>query len=176
MLAVRCVISSSSSRASTTASSSPCMLITRQSLLVVISTAASAKRCIKFTSSAPYSPESNGLAEIFNKVLFARVRCRLDHFGMDKVMWGDASHHAVHLLNITPSRSLGNITRHEAEYGVVPDVSKLRMFGCVALQRSHIPRSLTTRQCALPTWVTLVTERIVCCCREPTKSYSSRPL
>jgi IS30 family transposase len=32
---------------------------------------------IKFTSSAPFSPESNGLAENFNKVLFARVRCLL---------------------------------------------------------------------------------------------------
>jgi transposase InsO family protein len=67
---------------------------------------------IKFTSSAPYSPESNGLAENFNKVLFARVRCLLDHSGMDKVMWGEAAHHAVHLLNITKSRSLGNITPH----------------------------------------------------------------
>jgi transposase InsO family protein len=34
---------------------------------------------IKFTSSVPYSPESNGLAENFNKVLFARVRYLLDH-------------------------------------------------------------------------------------------------
>jgi transposase InsO family protein len=41
---------------------------------------------IKFTSSAPYSPESNGLAEIFNKVLFARVHCLLDHSGMNKAM------------------------------------------------------------------------------------------
>jgi hypothetical protein len=29
----------------------------------------------KFISPASYSPESNGLAENFNKVLFARVRC-----------------------------------------------------------------------------------------------------
>jgi hypothetical protein len=34
---------------------------------------------IKFTSSVPYSPESNGLTENFNKVLFARVRYLLDH-------------------------------------------------------------------------------------------------
>jgi transposase InsO family protein len=47
---------------------------------------------IKFTSPSPYSPESNGLAENFNKVLFARVRCLLDHSGMDKVMWGEAAH------------------------------------------------------------------------------------
>jgi hypothetical protein len=87
---------------------------------------------IKFISSAPYSSESNGLAENFNKVLFARVRCLLDHSGMDKVIWGEAAHHAVHLLNITPSRSLGNITPHEAAYGVESDVSKLRVLGCVA--------------------------------------------
>jgi hypothetical protein len=87
---------------------------------------------IKFTSSAPYSPESNGLSENFNTVLFARVRFLLDHSGMDKVMLGEAAHHAVHSLNIKPSRSLGNVTPYEAAYGVVPDVSKLRVFGCVA--------------------------------------------
>jgi hypothetical protein len=47
-------------------------------------------------------------------------------------MWGEAAHHAVHLLNVTSSRSLGNIIPHEAAYGVVPDVSKLRVFDCVA--------------------------------------------
>jgi hypothetical protein len=72
------------------------------------------------------------LQKNFNKVLFSRVRFLLDHSGMDKVMWGKAAHHAVHLLNITPSRSLGNITPHEDANGVVPDVSKLRVFGCVA--------------------------------------------
>jgi GAG-pre-integrase domain len=134
------------------------------------------ERGIKFTSSVPHSPESNGLAENVNKVLFARVRCLLDHSGMDKVMPGEGAHHAVHLLNITPSRSLGNITPHEAAYGLVPDVSNLRVFGCVAFATLPIPRSLTTRQCALPTWVTLVTESIVCCCRDPTTRYSSRRL
>jgi hypothetical protein len=97
---------------------------------------------IKFTSSAPYSPESNGLAGNFNKVLFARVSFLLDHSGMDKVMWGEAAHHAVHLLNITPSISLGNITPHEAAYGVVPDVSKLRVFGCVAFATLPHPKNI----------------------------------
>jgi hypothetical protein len=41
---------------------------------------------IKVASSAPNSPESTGLAENFNKVLFARVLCLLDHSGMDKVI------------------------------------------------------------------------------------------
>jgi hypothetical protein len=61
---------------------------------------------------------------------------------MDKVMWGEAAHHAVHLLNITPSRSLGNISPHEAAYGVVPDVSKLRLFGCVAFATLPHPKKL----------------------------------
>jgi hypothetical protein len=61
---------------------------------------------------------------------------------MDKVMWEEAAHHAVHLLNITPSRSLGNITSHEAAYGVVPDVSKLRVFGCVAFATLPHPKKI----------------------------------
>jgi GAG-pre-integrase domain len=101
---------------------------------------------IKFTSSAPYSPESNGLAENFNKVLFARVRCLLDHSGMDKVTWKEAAHHAVHLLNIMPSRSLGNITPHEAAYGVVPDVSKLGEFRCVVFATLTHPKKLDDKE------------------------------
>jgi Reverse transcriptase (RNA-dependent DNA polymerase) len=61
---------------------------------------------------------------------------------MDKVMWGEAVHHAVHLLNITPSRSLGNVTPHEATYGVEPGVSKLRVFGCVAFATLPHPKKL----------------------------------
>jgi hypothetical protein len=64
---------------------------------------------------------------------------------MDKVMWGEAAHHAVHLLNITPSRSIGNITPHEDLYGVVPDVSKLRVFGCVAFATLPHPKNLNDK-------------------------------
>jgi transposase InsO family protein len=102
-------------------------------------------RGIKFTSSAQYSPESNGLAENFNKVLFARVRCLLDNAKMGQVMWGEAAHHAVHLLNITPSRSLGNITPHEAAYGDVPDVSKLRVFDCTVFATLPHPKKLKNK-------------------------------
>jgi IS30 family transposase len=43
------------------------------------------EQVINFTSSAPYSPESNGLAENFNKVVFTRVCCLLDHSGMERL-------------------------------------------------------------------------------------------
>jgi hypothetical protein len=61
---------------------------------------------------------------------------------MDQILWGEAAHHAVHLLKITPSRSLGNITPHEAAYGIVPDISKLRVFGCVAFETLPYPKRL----------------------------------
>jgi Reverse transcriptase (RNA-dependent DNA polymerase) len=64
---------------------------------------------------------------------------------MVKVMWGEAAHHAVHLLNIMPSRSLGSITPHEAAYGVVPDVSKLLVFGCVAFATLQYPKKLVDK-------------------------------
>jgi hypothetical protein len=100
---------------------------------------------IKFTSSAPYSRESNGRAENFNKVLLARVRCLLDHAKMGQVMWEEAAHHAVHLLNITSSRSLGNIAPHEAAYGDVPDVSKLRVFVCAVFATLPHPNKIENK-------------------------------
>jgi transposase InsO family protein len=61
---------------------------------------------IEFTTSAPYSPESNGLADIFNRTLFARVRCMLSHARLSIKLWGEAAHHAVFVLNRTPIRTL----------------------------------------------------------------------
>jgi hypothetical protein len=66
-------------------------------------------------------------------------------FNSFRVMWGEASHHAVHLLNITPSRSIGNITPREAAYGVVPDVSKIRVFGCVPFAPLPHPKKLNDK-------------------------------
>jgi hypothetical protein len=74
--------------------------------------------------------------------MFARVRCLLDQSGIDQVILGEDSHHTVQLLNITPSKSLGNITPREAACGVVPDVSKLRVFGCVAFATLQHPKEL----------------------------------
>jgi hypothetical protein len=88
---------------------------------------------------------------------------------------GEAAHHAVHLLNITLSRSLGNINSHEAAYGVVPDVSKLRVFGYVAFATLPHPKKLDD-EAVRATNLTLGTESIVCCCRDPTTGYLSRPL
>jgi hypothetical protein len=117
-----------------------CMLTTRQSLLVVISIAASASRA----SSLPALRRihRNPTDSQKTSIRFCLLAFVAFHSGIDKVMWEEAAHHAVYLLNITPSRSLGNITPHEDGYGVVPDVSKLRVFGCVAFATLPHPKKL----------------------------------
>jgi hypothetical protein len=52
----------------------------------------------------------------------------------------------VHLLSITPSRSLGNIIPHEAAYGVVPDVGKLSVFGYVAFATLAHPKKVDDKE------------------------------
>jgi transposase InsO family protein len=72
---------------------------------------------IEFTPSAPYSPESNGLAENFNRTLFARVPCMLSHARLSTKLWSEAAQHAVFVMNRTPLRTLGNVTPDEAVCG-----------------------------------------------------------
>jgi hypothetical protein len=160
MLVVRCVISSSSSSASTTASSSPCMLTTGQSLLVVISTAAFA---IKFTGSAPYSPESNGLAEtsirfsLLAFVAFSITLAWIRSFG-EKLPTTPYTYSTSRRQDL-----LAKSLRMKLHMALCLMSASFACLAVSPLQRSHIPRRLTTRQCALPTWVTLVTESIVSC-------------
>jgi hypothetical protein len=123
---------------------------------------------IKSTSNAQYSPESNGIAENFNKVLFARVRCLRDHSEIDTVMWGEYAHHAVHFLTSLRQDLLATSLCMKLHMALCLMSASFACLAVSPLQRSHIPRSLTTRQCALPTWVTMVTENIVCCCRNTT--------
>lgn len=47
-------------------------------------------------------------------------------------LWGEAVTTAVYLLNRCPTSSLDGMTPYEAWYKEKPDVSSLRVFGCVA--------------------------------------------
>ncbi|KAJ1305492.1 hypothetical protein OPQ81_000499 [Rhizoctonia solani] len=46
--------------------------------------------------------------------------------------WGYAILHVAYLWNITPKKSLGGKTPEEIFTGNIPDVSRLRTFGCKA--------------------------------------------
>ncbi|XP_073102473.1 uncharacterized protein [Elaeis guineensis] len=56
---------------------------------------------------------------------------------MPKDFWGEAVNCAVYLLNRCPTKILEGITPQEAWSGYKPNISHLKMFGCIAY--AHIP-------------------------------------
>lgn len=84
-------------------------------------------------ATVAYSPQQNGVAERFNRTLVEKVRSMLFEANAPKRMWCEAVYTGVYLINRSPTTSLkGSVTPAEMWYGVKPDVSKLRIFGCKA--------------------------------------------
>ncbi|CDO76034.1 hypothetical protein BN946_scf184818.g2 [Trametes cinnabarina] len=66
------------------------------------------------------------------------ARTMLQSSGLPNTYWGEACLYAIHIINRTPSRALGDdITPHEAFTGNKPSVAHIRPFGCKAFV--HIP-------------------------------------
>ena len=70
------------------------------------------------------------LAERTNRSLQEIARSCLFHANLPSGYWNFALTHACHLLNISPC-NFGSKSRFEAYHGRKPDVSMLRVFGCV---------------------------------------------
>ncbi|KAH0609220.1 uncharacterized protein H6S33_001448 [Morchella sextelata] len=85
----------------------------------------------------PYTPESNGVAERFNRTVTTMVRCMImDH---PKSLWGEAYATAVYLKNRLPHSTLKGKTPFEALKGTKPSIQHLQPFGkkCYV----HIPEN-----------------------------------
>src|SRR5437773_9280371 len=95
---------------------------------------------IEHQVTTPYSPESNGVAERYNRTIMEMVRPMLHHPGYPLELWGEAVLAACYLSNRLPSRALDGKTPFEAWFGYKPDVTHLRRWGCVAY--AHIPKEL----------------------------------
>lgn len=51
---------------------------------------------------------------------------------LPNILWGEACNKVVHILNHSPTFTLVNKTPYEAWHGVQPEVSSIRVFGCIA--------------------------------------------
>lgn len=94
-----------------------------------------------FTS--PYSPQQNGVVERRNRTVLEMVRSCLKTMRVPDVLWGEAVSHAVYVLNRLSTKALKNATPYELWIGRKPQVSHLRVFGCIAhmkVMKGHLDK------------------------------------
>lgn len=91
---------------------------------------------------APRTPQLNSCAERNNRTIVERARALLLQSKLNVKFWSDAVETAVFILNRCP---VGNdcITPAEKFYNKVPNVSRLRIFGCIAY--SYIPKQFRAK-------------------------------
>lgn len=85
-----------------------------------------------------YTPQQNGKAERYNRTLIEMTRCILHNANIHVSWWAEAVLTANYILNVTTIVPGTTMTAYEYWTGHQPDLSTLRVFGCVAYV--HIPK------------------------------------
>lgn len=81
--------------------------------------------------TAPYSPQSNGIAERKNRTLSDMINALLESSGLPKYMWGEALNTACHILNKVPQKHKED-SPFELWCGRKPSLKYLKVWGCLA--------------------------------------------
>lgn len=81
--------------------------------------------------TAPYTPEQNGVAERRNRSLVEMGRCMLFDADFELKYWAEAVNNANYIQNRMLSAAV-DVTPFELWSGKPPNLSHIRMFGCVA--------------------------------------------
>ena len=90
-------------------------------------------------TTVPHNPAQNGVSERMNRTLVETARSMMSHAKMPVEFWAEAISTAVYLRNRSPTISLPGITPFECLFNRKPDVSNLKVFGCLSF--AHIPKS-----------------------------------
>src|ERR1700733_13405567 len=88
-------------------------------------------------TTAPYSPDQNGVAERANRTIMERVRAIIAEAKLDKRLWMDLADTVVYLKNRSPTTAVAT-TPYELWHGMKPDLSHLRIIGSTAYV--HVPK------------------------------------
>lgn len=97
------------------------------------------KSGINMTTSAPYSPQSSGMAERINTTLMKKVWVLLRKSRFNTRCWGEALLHAEYLHNRLTSPALRFKPPHESMFAEAPDNSSIRTFRYMAYLHQHRP-------------------------------------
>jgi hypothetical protein len=100
-----------------------------------------ANQGVKRHTTTPYSPQQNGVVKRRNQTVLAMARSMMKAKGLPSRFWGEAVSTAVYLLNRAPTRAVDGRTPYEAWHGKKPEVSHLRVFGCIAHVKPTKPHS-----------------------------------
>lgn len=90
-------------------------------------------------TTAPYTPQQNGVAERKNRTLKEMVNSLLSYSGLSDGFWGEAMLTACYILNRTPNKRSKN-TPYEIWHKRVPNLSYLKIWGCRAVVRLTDPK------------------------------------
>ena len=85
----------------------------------------------------PYTPQQNGVSERYNRTVMEAARSMLIHSKLPLYFWAEAVQCATYVRNRSPTTALNNKTPFEFWHGRKPDLSNLRVFGCIAYD--HVP-------------------------------------
>lgn len=88
-------------------------------------------------TTAPYSPDQNGVAERANRTIMERVKAIIAEAKLDKRLWMEIADTVVYLKNRSPTSAIAT-TPYELWHGVKPNLSHLRIIGSTAYV--HIPK------------------------------------
>lgn len=94
-------------------------------------------------TTAPYSPESNGVAERKNRTLKEMMNALLQESGLAQNMWGgEALLTTNYILNWIPHKVTGK-SPHELWKGTVPSYKYLKVWGCLTKVAVPPPKKVT---------------------------------
>ncbi|GKB14277.1 zinc finger, CCHC-type containing protein, partial [Tanacetum coccineum] len=93
-------------------------------------------------TTAPYTPQQNGVAERKNRALKEMVNSMLSYSGLSEGFWGEAMLTACYLLNRVPNKR-NKTTPYELWYKKRPNLAFLRVWGCRAVVRIPDPKRKT---------------------------------
>jgi hypothetical protein len=90
--------------------------------------------------SAGYCPESNGIAERYNRTINEKVRSMLSRACLPDELWAEAANYANCTRERVPTRTPDGVcmSPYERRTGIGPDLHRMKIFGCKAI--SHVPR------------------------------------
>ena len=77
-------------------------------------------------------PQQNGVAERANRLFAERIVALLNESGLSKKFWVECLAALVHVLNVCPTSALVGKTPYEVWNSRKPDISHLRVWGCLA--------------------------------------------